>query len=112
MLEKALLEFQKLDPNMGVQTILTFLSIARRRECTQKDIEAELGLTNASASRNVAYWTDLKIYGVPGKGFVDRREDERDRRYKKLTLTAEGRRFHAKLKQLYPGEVGHEPPKA
>lgn len=98
--------FGKLDPNMQLQTMLVFLTVARRGQCTQKDIELELGLTNASASRNVSYWTELKIWpkgedeAIAGMGLIERIEDPRDRRYKLLRLTPAGKKFYTKLRSI------------
>ncbi|MCW2286884.1 hypothetical protein M2320_004701, partial [Rhodoblastus acidophilus] len=43
--------FADVDPFMQVSTMLTFLYIARRGLCNQKDIELELRVSNAVASR-------------------------------------------------------------
>jgi DNA-binding MarR family transcriptional regulator len=80
-------------PEVQVQTVRTLLFIAMRGSCNQKDIEIELCFTNASASRNVAYWTDVKADRKDGMRFVIRTEDPHDRRYKILTLSKKGRDF-------------------
>ena len=80
-------------PDVQVQTVRTLLFIAMRGSCNQKDIEIELNFTNASASRNVAYWTDVKADRKAGMRFVIRTEDPHDRRYKTLTLSKKGRDF-------------------
>jgi DNA-binding MarR family transcriptional regulator len=89
--------FADIDPEMQIATMLTFLYVARRGTCFQKDIELELGLSNAAASRNVAYWSDFKIRDVPGYGFISREEDPMDRRYKRLTLTDKGKAFYQRI---------------
>lgn len=89
--------FAEIDPEMQLATMLTFLYIARRGVCIQQDIERELGLSNASASRNVSYWTAFKAYKKPGVGFVERTEDPKDRRQRLLRLTKEGKEFYEKL---------------
>ena len=86
--------FTDLDPLMSINHMLTFLYIARRGTASQQDIELELGLTGASASRNISYWTDMKFYGKPGHGFIERFEDPQDRRYKLVRLSRTGREFY------------------
>lgn len=98
--------FAEIDPNMQVSTAMTFLYVARRPGCTQKDVETAFRMTNAAASRNVSYWTSMKLYNTPGVGFLQREEDPQDRRFKILTLTQAGQtfvkrmegRFYAKAK--------------
>lgn len=83
-----------------LQTIRTFLFICSRPDCTQKDVEIHLNMTGASASRNIAYWTDRRADRTEGVGFIDKREDDYDRRMKKLFLTKKGRAFYEKLKEM------------
>ena len=90
-------EFAKLDPHMQLITMLTFIHIAQRGISNQQDIELLLGTNSASASRNVAYWTDVKHGGDAGFNFIQREEDPRDRRSKLLRLTKEGKAFYNKL---------------
>lgn len=91
--------FAQIDTTMQVSNMLTFLYVARRGVCTQKDIELALGLSNAAASRNVSYWTERKRYGVEGRGFIQRELDPKDQRHKLLSLTKEGQEFYKKLKE-------------
>ena len=85
------------DPEVQLQTVRTFLFIAMRGTCNQKDIESGLNLTNALASRNVSYWTDRRADRKNGFNFVTRVEDPYDRRYKILSLSDEGIEFLAKI---------------
>ena len=101
LLTKAITHISKnIDSELQLQTLRAFLFIAQRGSCSQKDVENELGITNASASRNVSYWTDRRFDRKPGLGFVERVEDEYDRRYKTLTLTLKGRDFFEQLRSL------------
>lgn len=92
--------FKTLDAEMQLSTLLVFLYIAQRGVCTQKDVEISLGLNNATASRNVAYWTKEKRYQQPGMDFVLREEDPKDRRYKRLSLTPAGREFFQRIRAV------------
>ena len=92
--------FRELDPNMGAQIMLVFLTIARHGTCTQRDLSLELGMTEGSASRAVAYWSDTRFDKQDGMDMIERFEDPRDRRYKMLRLNAKGRLFYEKLKAI------------
>jgi DNA-binding MarR family transcriptional regulator len=89
---------KEVSPELQIQTLRTFLFIASRGECTQKDVEHNLNLTGGSVSRNVSYWTERRYDREKGMGFIDRVEDDYDRRLRKLTLSKEGQKFYNKLK--------------
>lgn len=76
--------------------MLTILYIGRRGVCVQKDIERELGQSNAAASRNINWWTRT---GTKGLNYVERYEDPTDRRNNMLRLTREGQEFFNKLRE-------------
>jgi len=82
-----------------LQTIRTFLFVAHVGSCNQKQIEEALELTNASASRNVSFWTNIRFDHKPGMNFIARVEDPNDRRYRILTLTKTGRDFMDRLRK-------------
>lgn len=88
------------DSELQLQTLRCFLFVASRGTCSQRDLEISLKLTNASASRNISYWTDRRFDRRPGKDFIERVEDEYDRRFKVLTLTKKGKEFLNKLREL------------
>lgn len=92
--------FAKVDPEINATMILIFLFVAQRGLCTQKDVEVSLGLTNATASRGVSWWCEVKRFGKEGAGYVERHEDPKDRRYKLLQLTPAGKKFYEKLRAL------------
>jgi DNA-binding MarR family transcriptional regulator len=100
LFRNALESFQEIDSDMSLPTIMAFLFVAQREKCTQREVELELGLTNAGASRNVSYWTDRRFDRKPGVGFIDRTEDDYDRRYKVLRLTSKGQSFYDNLRGL------------
>lgn len=96
-LRNALETFAEIDNEMQLPTMLTFLFVASRGSCTQKEIEETLKFTNAGASRNVSYWTIRRFDKRPGIGFFNRQEDDNDRRYKLISLTPKGQAFYARL---------------
>lgn len=82
-----------------LQTLRTFLFVASRGKCTQKEVELYLNVPNATASRNVSYWTDRRSDRQPGLGFIRREEDDYDRRMRNLSLTKRGEAFLSKIKE-------------
>ena len=98
LLDNALDVLGEIDREMHIQTIRAFLFVAHRGTCTQRDLELALKTTNASASRNISYWTHRRFDKKEGKGFVMRLEDPEDRRYKILTLTKAGKEFFETLR--------------
>jgi DNA-binding MarR family transcriptional regulator len=97
LLINALEKFRDLEPTMSLPSVLAFLYVARRGVCGQKEIEQELRLSNAAASRNIGFWTEFKVYEKAGKDFLFRYEDPMDRRSKLLRLTPEGEAFYKDL---------------
>lgn len=89
-----------LEYDVPLPALQAFLYIATNTGCSQKDVELGLGLTNASASRNVSLWTDRRFDRKPGFGFVNRDFDPYDQRYRILTLTETGRQFYEQIKGL------------
>jgi DNA-binding MarR family transcriptional regulator len=96
-----LLEYvgEEVSHECSIQTLRTFLFIAARGKCQQKDVEIYLKVPNSTASRNVSYWTARKFDRSPGMDYVKREEDDYDRRARNLTLTRRGQAFYDKLKE-------------
>lgn len=90
--------FASIDGEMQIPAMLSFLFIAHKGRCSQKELEVGLGFSNAAASRNVSYWTQRRFDRNPGHDMVIREEDQFDRRYKALTLNAKGKAFFQKLR--------------
>jgi DNA-binding MarR family transcriptional regulator len=88
---------EEISGEVSITTVLVFLFVARRGKCTQKDVEVELKISNASASRNVSFWTDRRYDRAKGFGFIERIEGDHDRRFKELTLTPNGQAFYKRL---------------
>jgi len=86
--------FWSIQPHMPASTIMAFLFVATRGRCHQKDVENEFQINDAMASRAISFWCVYQKGAEKGIGFIDRREDPMDRRYKLLTLKA----FASKLR--------------
>lgn len=91
---------EQIGSELQLQTLRTFMYIAQQGQCTQAELEQHLGMTNASTSRNVSFWTDLRYDKKPGKNMVQRVEDRGDRRQRILVLTSKGKEFFEKIKEL------------
>lgn len=96
-------KFRDLDPNIGAQIMLVFLTIARRGTASQRDLGLELGMTEGSASRAVAYWSDIRFDKKPGMDMIDRFEDPRDRRISLIRLNDKGRAFYKRIQAIGGG---------
>lgn len=88
---------KEVNGELQINTLLTFLFIAHRGKCTQRDVEEGLKITTASASRNVSFWTDRRFDRQDGMDFVERVVDDYDRRLRNLTLTKKGKEFYKKV---------------
>ena len=96
--------FASVQPDMQIQTMLAYLYTALREGSNQKDIENLLGVSNASASRNIYYWTKEFKPGIPGKGFISQDIDPDDRRFRVVTLTPKGKTFARKMAESVKGK--------
>lgn len=95
---KVLEQFKNIDQDMSVSCALALLYASE--ENTQRDVETRLGLSNAAASRNVAYWTDYRKYQVEGQGMLDQFIDPEDRRYRRVVINAKGTAFLRQLSDI------------
>lgn len=89
---------EEVSPEMTLHALRTFIFVAMRGKCAQKEVEKYLNCANATASRNVSFWTNRKFDRSPGPDFITRVEDDYDRRMKMLTLNKRGQAFYEKLK--------------
>lgn len=89
-------EFRKLDSEMQAQTMLAFIYIGRMDRggtpTTVKEVGEYLGVTSASASRNIAALSDWHRYKKPGHGVVEATENPERRNEKLIRLTPKGKR--------------------
>ena len=89
-----------MDPNVPAQTILTFLMICQDPDLTVVQLAERLGVSQSSASRNVAFLTDMHRLKKPGLGLVEKRINPLNERTKVLSLTPRGRRMLQTLEDL------------
>jgi DNA-binding MarR family transcriptional regulator len=90
-----------LDPELPMQTALTFLLIGQKPGISMKELGERTGLARSSISRNVVVLAQgRKPKLKPGPKFVEYQEDPEDRRNKVCRLTPVGRRFLSTLEAL------------
>lgn len=96
-------EFRKLDALFPVQAITTFLYITMHPGCTLRLIERDCGISQASASRNVALLGKYHRTGKKGHDLVLPEIDFHDSRKHILNLTPKGRKIAETLSALMEG---------
>jgi len=94
---------EEISEELQLNTLAVFLVIAEKGDCTQQDVETALNIDQPSASRNVSYWTTRRADRKPGMGFIDRVEDDYDRRFKRLRLSKKGKAFLERLQDKLLG---------
>ena len=103
-LEQVLEEFRKLDTEMQAQTMMALLLVAKGDELdsplTVKEIGEKLGVTSASASRNIAVLSKWNRHDRKGHDLVEAYENPKRRVEKFVKLTPKGKRVVATLERI------------
>lgn len=95
---EALETLRDLDPEMPIQTVLTFLQTAKKEGQSMTDLSKLMGLPISSMSRNLTALAALNRYKQPGLDLVSYESDPMvDARSKAATLTGKGRSVLARL---------------
>lgn len=85
-------EFRKVDPEMHLNTIATYLMVAIREGRTKADMADRLGIAQASTSRNVKLLTKAKTrFGKDGYDLVVQEQDPHERRRHIVNLSQKGK---------------------
>ena len=79
-----------MDKEITIQQLPILLKILDHEYIYQKEIGADLKMDNGLVTRNIRKLEDL--------GYVNRREDNENRRQNKISLTEKGRKFTVKLR--------------
>lgn len=91
---KVVERFRYTDERMTVSAILALLHTAVEPEpVVQKTIEEKLQLSNATASRSVAYWKRFRVRQTPGQDMLDTYPDPDNGHYKRIELKPKGLKF-------------------
>ena len=107
--------FGGLDRDMQMQTILAFLYVAleneRGRTANVGLVRDRVGVTSASATRNVQAWTDRNRYGQAGHDMLQSVINPDNKTEKIITLTKKGERFLEELADLLSSSASVVSPK-
>jgi len=102
VLIQTLQEFRdKIDPEMPVQQLLTFLVAARTPGVTMQDVMKELDVSSASVSRNVAKLGRVDRHHEPGYDLVTAYEDPMERRRKVVEPTSHGKQLIKRVAEIF-----------
>ena len=97
-------ELRKINPQMGVQQAQTFIFVCGNEDNPEgvciKDIANSLGFSQASASRNVAAFTNWTRHKREGPDLLVAVEDPQNRTLKKVSLTSKGREVKSQLEAV------------
>ncbi len=96
-------EFRKIDPEMPIQQVATFLFIVLHEGCTMKAVADSLCMSQGSSSRNVAALSDWHRLKRPGAGLVKSEADPYEMRRKIITLLPKGKRVVETVKSIMEG---------
>jgi DNA-binding MarR family transcriptional regulator len=90
--------FRMVDAEIQAQSMAVLLKVAKHPvPIKMAEIAEELGLSQSTVSRNVAYLGDWNRHKTKGHQMVEAFEDPMERRRKLVRLTAKGKRFIAEL---------------
>ena len=93
--------FREIDGEMQAQAIAVLLKGAKNPlPLKMAEIAEELGLSQSTISRNVAYLGDWNRRKEAGHKLVEAYEDPAERRRKLVRLTAKGKRFVKSLNEI------------
>lgn len=87
--------------------MMAFLYISRNQDIQQpvtvRDVGEHLGITSASASRNIAALSKWHRHGKPGHGLVEAYENPARRIEKFIQLTPKGKRVAETIEEILHG---------
>lgn len=97
---RAVEELRKIDPEMQAHTINIFLVVCMNPGITMKDLGQQLGVSQATMSRNIAALGKVHRLNRPGLDLVEAQEDPAERRRKIVNLTPKGKRIKDALEKI------------
>jgi DNA-binding MarR family transcriptional regulator len=92
-------QFRKMDQEIPIQYVVSFLHIALEQGLAIQDLQTKIDMSQSATSRNVAALSDWfkPKENKRGHGLVKSHEDLMDRRKKTVELTLKG---HALLREI------------
>lgn len=93
--------FREIDAEMQAQSIAVLLKVAKHPvPIKMSEIATELGLSQSTVSRNVAFLGDWNRRKEEGHKLLEAYEDPMERRRKLVRLTSKGKRFLKSTNQI------------
>jgi DNA-binding MarR family transcriptional regulator len=93
--------FREIDAEMQAQSIAVLLKVAKHPvPIKMSEIATELGLSQSTVSRNVAFLGDWNRRKEEGHKLLEAFEDPMERRRKLVRLTSKGKRFLKSTNQI------------
>ena len=93
--------FREVDAEMQAQSMAVLLKVAKHPvPIKMGEIAEELGLSQSTVSRNVAYLGDWNRHKEKCHQLLEAFEDPMERRRKLVRLTAKGKRFIKSLSEI------------
>lgn len=96
-------EFRNYDPEMQIQTLMTFLFVSSRPENeppTIKDCAEAVGIAQSSASRNVAALASINRHHESGHQLLHTFENPMRRTQKLVVLTPRGKKLLESVEKM------------
>ena len=81
---------RKFDSEMPAQLLCSLFYVASHANCHKQALEEDLGLSEASGSRNIAWLTEEHRLKKRGLGLITKTTDSSNGRRLELALTAKG----------------------
>ncbi len=94
--------FRAMDPEMPLQTVMTYLVVAAKdpKPVLMSDLATRLDIAHSSVTRNVQAMSEYNRHGKSGHGLLVTSNDAKDRRVKWVALTPKGRRVKTLLEAM------------
>lgn len=92
--------FREKDVEVPGQLVSVFCFIASHNPCNMQAIEAGLGLSNNSVSRNTDWLADYHRLGKPGMRLITKTKDPTNYRRRICQLTKKGEDMVAQIKEI------------
>ena len=96
-------EFNSHKSGLRVQVLATYLYIAARGCVPMTDLQRDLKMSSASASRNTDLLADWDWHGKPGPNLIKKEPDPLMANRHMLSLTARGERLALSIKRILYG---------
>ena len=101
-------EFRKLDPDMQLPMVASFLLVVLKDGISRTEVMERLGVAGSTATRNLMGLMEKGRLGRPGHGLVSQRVNPDERRWRMHSLAPKGEVFLRRIFEILDpdGEEG------